>query len=336
MTPEEALLHYSIADIKEIKPITVGLIHATYRVETAVGAYILQRLHPMLAHPSLTADYEAVTDHLAAKKQACQRVVRTAGGELTIPDEECADRSWRLLTFVPGRVYETLSGAKRARECGAAVGRWHGALADIPYRFASALKFHPYAVEKFYKDFLRVTKKFGRTAPALLAPVKKEVSFLTTAIPKLFFPKNLPARTVHGDLKITNFVFDERGAKVRSVIDLDTCAKFPVALEFGDALRSWCGRAEDDPKNKFNTAMYRAALAGYTAAVGKNISERELKYIPAGVKLLTLNLASRFLKDYFEDSYFGYNPKKYKTRRAANLARALGQLALFRDLEKKI
>lgn len=336
MTPEEALLHYTISEVREIKPITIGLIHATYRVETKDGTYILQQLHPMLAHPSLTADYEAVTDQLSANGQACQQVVRTSGGELTIPDEESDERSWRLLVFVPGRVYETLSGAKRARECGAAVGKFHGALTNFPYHFASALKFHPYDVEKFYKDFLRVTKKFNRTTPALMASVKKEVVFLTAALPKLFLPKNLPARTVHGDLKITNFVFDERGARVRSIIDLDTCAKFPIALEFGDALRSWCGRAEDDPKNKFNTAMYRAAIAGYTEAAGKNISERELKYIPAGVKLLTLNLASRFLKDYFENNYFGYNTKKYNTRRAANLARTRGQLALFRDLEKKI
>lgn len=349
MTPEDTLIHYSLPSVREIKPVTVGLIHATYKVEvesdsvkrgargaTTPTTYILQRLHPMLAHPSLTEDYEAVTEALAAGGLTAQRVVRTAAGELTVPDDESSDRSWRLLTYVPGRVYETLSGATRARECGGAVGQFHVALARMPYTFKSALKFHPYNAPKFYKDFVRVTKKFEQRAGDLFAPVKKEVEFLLRTVPKFFLPAGVPKRVVHGDLKITNFVFDEAGRHVRALIDLDTCAKFPIAAELGDAMRSWCGRAEDDPHNSCNKAIFQAAVDGYCSAVGDRMTPYEKKLIPQGAKLITINQALRFLKDYFEDFYFGYDTKKYKTRRAANLARARGQLALFRDMEKKI
>lgn len=169
-----------------------------------------------------------------------------------------------------------------------------------------------------------------------MEPVRAEVEFLAREIPKLMLPAGLPARVVHGDLKISNFVFDETGREVRTIIDLDTCARFPVLLELGDALRSWCGHAEDDPKNKFNAALYRAAVAGYVGGAPGFLSAREQKLLPRAVKLIALNLASRFMRDYFEDNYFGFDAKKYKTRRAANLARARGQIALYRDMAAKI
>lgn len=335
MTPENVLIHYGIRAPRRVKAISVGLIHATYKIDAADGAeFILQRMHPMLSDESLTADYAAVTEHLAERGVIAQEVLHTVDGALTVRDDEFSDRAWRLLTFVPGSVVEVVETAARAKACGAAVAEFHEALADLKYRFKSKLALHPYDVEKFYKAFARVAKKFAKDP--LMEEVAADVKFLLAEIPKLMLPVGLPSRVVHGDLKISNFVFDETGHEVRTIIDLDTCARFPVLLELGDALRSWCGRAEDDPKNRFNAALYRAAVAGYVDAAPKFLSARERKLLPRAVKLIILNLASRFLRDYFEDNYFGWNAKKYSTRRAANLARARGQIALYRDMAAKI
>lgn len=335
MTPENALIHYGIRGARRVKPISVGLIHATYKVDAADGAeYVLQRLHPMLSDESLTADYAAVTEHLAERGVIAQEVLHTTNGALTVRDDEFPDRAWRLLTFIPGSVVEVMDSARRAKACGAAVGEFHVALADLKYKFKSRLALHPYDVEKFYRAFAKTVTKFGRDP--LMKDVAIDVAFLMREIPKLMLPAGLPARVVHGDLKISNFVFDETGREVRTIIDLDTCVRAPILLELGDALRSWCGRAEDDPRNKFNAALYRAAVAGYMTGAPGFLSAREVKLLPRAVKLIALNLASRFMRDYFEDDYFGFNAKKYKTRRAANLARARGQIALYRDMVKKI
>jgi Ser/Thr protein kinase RdoA (MazF antagonist) len=335
MTPENVLIHYGVRAPRRVKAISVGLIHATYKVEAEDGAeFILQRMHPMLSDASLTEDYAVVTEHLAERGVIAQEVMHTTDGALTVRDDEFPDRAWRLLTFVPGTVVSVLSKAAEARACGTAVGEFHQALADLKYKFKSKLALHPYDVEKFYKAFAKTIKKFGKDP--LMEPVAADVKFLLREIPKLMLPSDLPKRVVHGDLKISNFVFDETGAEVRTIIDLDTCARFSVLLELGDALRSWCGHAEDNPKNKFNAGFYRAAVTGYENGAPGFLSSREKKMLPRAIKLITLNLASRFLRDYFEDNYFGFDSKKYKTRRAANLARARGQIALYLDIKKKL
>ncbi len=334
MKPEDALIHYDIGAVRKISPISIGLIHSTYKIKAAAGDFILQQLHPMLSHPSLTEDYAAVTQQLAAAGVTAQSVIKTRDGALTVADESAAERTWRLLSFVPGSVIELMETAGQARACGAAVGQFHAGLAGMKYKFKSTLAFHPYDSAKFYRAFKAVAKKFAHDP--LMEPVREEVEFLLRVLPKTALPSGLPKRVVHGDLKITNFVFDAAGKSVRAIIDLDTCAKFPVLYELGDALRSWCGRAEDDPHNKFNAAFYRAAVEGYSAGAPGFLSARERRLLPRALKHITLTQACRFLRDYFEDNYFGWNAKKYSSRRAANLARARGQIAFWKDQEKKL
>ena len=51
---------------------------------------------------------------------------------------------------------------------------------------------------------------------------------------------------VHGDLKISNLIFDAAGKAV-GIIDFDTLLVHARAIDLGDALRSWCNwTAEDD------------------------------------------------------------------------------------------
>lgn len=335
MTPEEALIHFRISEWRSVKPITTGLLHATYKIDGTDGnEYVLQRVHPVVAAPEATADYATITEHLRAAGFPAQRVVPTATGALTVPDDDDAHRCWRLMTFVPGRVIETIGSVRQARACGAAVGRWHQAMTN----FKTALQFswdsHPYNTKKFYARFVKVAKKFARDP--LMEPVRADVDLMLKQHPRSLPPAGLQSRLVHGDLKITNFVFDEKMHDVRAIIDLDTCARFPVSLELGDAMRSWCGRNEDDPRNRFNTAVYHAAVDGYTHAAPGLLGARELRALPRTVTHIILNQAMRFMMDYFEDNYFGYNTRKYETRRAANLARARGQMALWKDAVKKL
>ena len=93
---------------------------------------------------------------------------------------------------------------------------------------------------------------------------------------------------------------------------------------------------EDDAKNVFRLEIFKAGWNGYAKSAEGFISARERKLVPKSVATITLELASRFLADYFEDNYFGWDDSRYPSRRAHNLARARGQLALYRDIQKKM
>jgi hypothetical protein len=105
--------------------------------------------------------------------------------------------------------------------------------------------------------------------------------------------------------------------------------------ELGDAFRSWCGRAEDDPHNGIDLEFFAAAWKSYLGAAGDFITEKEVHSVYEGICLISLELAARFLTDYFEDTYFGWDANRYPNRQAHNLARCRGQIALYRDVVKK-
>jgi len=139
---------------------------------------------------------------------------------------------------------------------------------------------------------------------------------------------HLPSRIIHGDLKISNLRFT--GDTATSLIDLDTLQRGTLDAELGDALRSWCNRsAEDDPEPSFDLGLFEAAMRGYVAgARGLPLTKAEWASIVPGVERITLELASRFVRDALEERYFGWNPA-YGTPGEHNLvrARAMTELA---------
>ena len=77
-------------------------------------------------------------------------------------------------------------------------------------------------------------------------------------------------------------------------------------------------------------------MRGYLANSKGLLSEREQALIPQVCKLVMLGLATRFLNDYIDDSYFGWDEARYNTRKDHNKARALGQISLYRSYIKLI
>lgn len=221
-----------------------------------------------------------------------------------------------------------------ARACGEIYAKFHRVMDGFPYRFKSTKILHE--TEKVYAAFEKATANGSRRLqPALYEEVKNEIDFIRRELPKFFLPSTLPMRVIHGDPKISNILFDSKG-QAKAIIDLDTCNRRPLLVELGDALRSWCGGAEDDPRNSFSLPIFRAAWAGYKKGAGDMMTKRELQYVPKAIGTITLELAARFLTDYFDDNYFGWDFSRYPSRRAHNLARARGQIAEFLDYQKKL
>jgi Ser/Thr protein kinase RdoA (MazF antagonist) len=322
--PKSILGNYSIGKVKSIALITTGLVHSTFAVKTDQGQFILQKLHAALASQAIAKDFLAVTRFLESEGFQTPKCVLTKSGDVLVKDGKTR---WRMQTRIAGKTVDVLKDRSMAREAGEIYARFHNVLDKIDYKFKSNKILHE--TEKVYEKFLHVIKNRN------IAEVQNEVEFLKREMPKYFLPTNLPMRVIHGDPKVSNILFSRDG-KAKAIIDLDTCNRRPLLVELGDAFRSWCGNEEDDPQNKFCLRMFQSAWGGYKKGAEGFITARERKLVPKAIGTITLELACRFMTDYFEDNYFGWDSSRYPSRKAHNLARARGQIREFESYKEKL
>lgn len=299
-----------------------GLINDTWRVECPRGGFVLQRLHPVFAG-TVNDDIDALTTHLAGQGLVTPRVVRTDAGTTWVEHE---GRPWRLLTLVPGgHAHDRVESLPLARSAGELVGRFHAALGGFEHRYA----FTRTGVHDIARHLTRLEGALSAHRDHRLfeqvAPLAGRLLEQAAQLPAL---TGLPRRHIHGDLKISNLLFtpDERGL---CLVDLDTIASGLWAHEMGDALRSWCNPlGEDTATPRFSTETFAAAMHGYAPEMRERVGREEREPLPTTVAAICLGLASRFLTDALEESYFGWNPGRFATRGEHNLLRARGQAAL--------
>ena len=133
-------------------------------------------------------------------------------------------------------------------------------------------------------------------------------------------------------LTYTNDIFTSYA--VSSVIDLDTIMPGLSLYDFGDSIRFGAATAaEDEPdtsKMELDLHLFEVYTRGYLEAATA-LTEKEVQMLPMGALVVTLELASRFLKDYLDgDLYFNI---KYPDH---NLVRTRCQIALAKDMLKKM
>jgi Ser/Thr protein kinase RdoA (MazF antagonist) len=311
------------------EPIPVGLINETYRVKTASGLYILQKLHPIFA-PAVNADILAVTDYLSKKKFVTPRLIKTDSGDLwALEDNQC----WRMISYVEGHTFDQIKNPDLAYSAGRLVGRFHKALFDFEYDYRSIrsnVHDTPVYLERLERNLAQnpnhpYFERVSNIGHRLIKDARK--------IPNLW---KLPARHSHGDLKISNVIFNSKQEAV-CLIDLDTLGKMPWALEMGDAFRSWCNQQGENQSNSiFDQAIYEATLKGYQEETWDCWTKTEKESLIHGIKLVPLELCSRFLIDIFEDHYWKWDTEKFETRAEHNWVRAMSQWTLYEDILRKL
>lgn len=320
---EQVLRQYAIGAVEAVVPVRSGLMHGTWFVDTDQGRFVLQRLHHKLSTPEIVADYRAVTEHLAARGMLAPRLLLTRSGA---PVARHDDRLWRLATFVPGETRDRVTSAAEAEEGARALARFHRAMADIDHEFGSQ---HPLHDTAGHLARLRAAAADPAYAPHRAA-IQAEIDAVLRRLPALLPPSDLPRRVVHGDPKISNVLF--RNGRAVGLIDLDTCNRHTVLVDLGDAVRSWCRDGGEDERQRFELDRFEAILRGY-AAEAPTLTPAEVALLPRAGLMITLELASRFLRDALEDHYFAWDPDRYPDRRAHNVARARGMLYLADDME---
>jgi Ser/Thr protein kinase RdoA (MazF antagonist) len=296
---------------------------------------VLQRLHRVFA-AEVNLDIEAVTAHLAACGLETPRLLATSdGGRWHVQPGGV----WRALSYVPGTTLHRIEQPGTARAAAALCGRFHRALDTLAHDYAFARA----GVHDTPAHLARLRERVEAGAPGgevdrdaaeLLAAARALGRDILDAAARLPPLADLPLRHTHGDLKISNVLFfPGEPERARCLVDLDTLGRQSLAYELGDAMRSWCNpRGEDEVDVHVDEAIFAAAMAGYREGAGARPPAAAPASIVPGLETVCVELAARFCRDVFDDSYFGWNPQRFPSRRAHNLIRAHSQLALARSV----
>ncbi len=311
------------------QPLGTGLINATFLVVGGGRPVVLQRLHPSF-DAKVNLDLDTVTTLLHSQGLPTPRLVKTDAGAFETTD--VGGQLWRAQTYVPGTAFDQLQSPAHAEEAGALVAQFHAALADATIAYQKERR-NAHNTETHVR-FLETTldAQRGHRLYDQVAPLAASVLRALSPLPSF---DALPERHAHGDLKISNLLFDDK-QKGLCLVDLDTLAPMRWPHEMGDALRSWCNLSgEDHDASTFNLEFLKAALNGYASMAGDTISDAERDLLITGVHTICLELAARFLADALNETYFGWNPDRFPTRADHNLVRGRGQLTLAEDLVRQ-
>lgn len=303
----------------QIAPLPGGLINKTFVVsERATPIAVLQQLHPIFG-ADVNLDLEAVTSHLAARGLVTPRLIRPLDRTAWV---EHGGRVWRALSYVEGETVHAVPSPAWAEAGGRLVGRFHRAVADLDYDY----RFTRAGVHDTAAHLGKLRDRIVASADVEATELGQEILAAAAALPEM--PKTR-TRHVHGDLKISNLIFRQAPLTGVCLVDLDTFAKGTLAFELGDAMRSWCNPSGEDAGSiRFDLPIFTAALGGFRAEAGSLVTRDELVSVVVGLETVCIELAARFAVDVFDDSYFGWDAARFPTRRAHNLVRARGQLAL--------
>jgi len=361
---------FLIRKIKQMKPITAGNINSTYRAEADDATYILQRINKnVFTKPEeVMQNIRRVSRFLEKKvlyeggnpSREVLHPIDTLDGTRFLIDDD--GDYWRMYDCIEGaRTYDNIDNPEVFYKVGGAFGRFQKRLADY-----SAENLHEaipdfHNTPKRYTDFelAVLADKAGR-----LQAIKGQRNHpLKLAIDKILSSKEeirilelgklsgeLPIRVTHNDTKINNVMIDDKTGEAICVIDLDTVGPDTALVDFGDAIRSGANKAGEEPENiedaRMDMELFEAYTRGYldeTLVVTKDgkvntdpkvgLTQNEISLLHKAPKILTLELAMRFLGDYLNgDEYF-----RLKEGQPAdlNFKRGLVQLHLAEDMIEK-
>ncbi|MBW3041670.1 phosphotransferase [Prochlorococcus marinus] len=330
--------------------ISSGLINKTYIVEHLYkgikSKFILQSLSNIFESPEkVTMNHMLITEHLKnkinggylkfdQKRWETPNLIRCKSNNLFIFPYQ--SEFWRAMVYIDKTFcLDVLEDDLMAYQTGIGLAKFHLSCSDLD---SSKLKdniknFHN---TKYYLDQYIMAIKDSMYLD-LDNEIKKRVQFLIISISnhlryieRLLISLNkesIDHNIIHGDPKLSNFLFDVPKKYVVSLIDLDTVSSGYFLTDLADCIRSICNLAGEEPaKNEnicFDITSCRYFLKGYRSIMNAKL-DSSFKLLPEFIYLLIFELSIRFLTDFLQSNR--YFEIRYSTH---NLYRAEVQFSLL-------
>lgn len=334
-------------DIVDVEEITTGHINRTYHLKTnALRSYILQKVNTIIFKDTegLMNNIALVTSHLQKKLTESGRNADREALQL-IPTKDgntylsLADEVWRVyLTIENAKTYDRATSDEMFCEVGRAFGSFQRELADFD---ASQLCETIPAFHDTVQRYAYFEEVVARDVAARRAEVEAEITFFMERKKHAGFivdgirEGRFPLRVTHNDTKLNNIMIDDETGKGICILDLDTVMPGSVLADFGDAIRFGASTAAEDETDLSLVYMdidkFSAFAKGFVGGLEGSLTENEVRALPMGAYMMTLECGLRFLTDYLNgDTYFRI---KHPTH---NLDRARNQMKLVADMEVKM
>jgi len=352
---EKILTNYDIeGTLIEVKENNSGNINNTYvasfkKEDGTIKKYLIQKINTtVFTEPhKLMKNIDGVTSYL--KKQLAKEfdtthqvleVVKTKNNKLLCYVNEAGERDYfRIYEYIENAVtYDYSTDKDIVFNTGKAFGNFQKLLRNYPMsKLEETIKdFHN--TDKRYKKLIEDIKidSEGRTlevAKEIVSIIMREE--ICSLITEQLGTQEVPYRVTHNDTKVNNVMMNKDTGDFQAVIDLDTVMPGSLLFDYGDGIRSTASTAKEDEtdlrKVSINLELFEAYTDGYLSEMAPYMTYEELSLMGESIRVITLELAIRFLNDYINgDTYFKTNYEKH------NLDRARNQLALVLDIESKL
>lgn len=337
-------------DIKELNPINNGIINTTYVVKTDdkgnTNKYLLQKINTSIfTEPfKLMKNIENVTKYISLNDSESKDTINVIKAKNGLPLYVTSDpfshkEYYRVYNYIDNTIsYNKSEKTEIVYNTGKAFGHFCKVLRDYPIN----------DLEEIIKDFHNTKKRYDKLIETYkLNPVNrnnrafKQISEIISreeecsVLVNLLEDDKIPYRVTHNDTKVNNVLMDSVTKEPVAVIDLDTVMKGSGLYDYGDGVRSAASNALEDETNLnnvyINMDMFKAYTDGYLSEMAPYLNEEEILNMANSIKIITLELAIRFLDDYLSgDTYFKTNYDDH------NLDRCKNQLKLVNDIDEKL
>ncbi len=336
--PSAAFAFQTVGKPVSCKEFGSGHINTTLKVETDAGrTYILQRINQYVFQKpvELMENAQAITEHLRKKDPDPRHTIHftLANDGLCYHFDEDGE-FWRMYEFVDGVSLDSPESETDFYQSALAFGNFQTLLADFP-----AESLHV-TIPNFHNtvDRYRLLRESIEADPCgRLKDVTAEVDFLmrhellACTLQRMLEQGMLPLRVTHNDTKLNNVLLDENTREYLCVLDLDTVMPGLSLYDYGDSIRFGAASTgvEESQDICLDLHLFEVYTRGFLSAA--SLTDTELEMLPLSAIAITIELATRFLKDHLDgDRYFKIS---YPNQ---NLERTRGQIRLAADMLRKL
>jgi Ser/Thr protein kinase RdoA (MazF antagonist) len=321
-----------------VSPIGNGHINKTYKITTANGSFILQKINKkVFRNPDVIASNLEYTRKYLARTHPDYLFIsplRSADGKTLVYDPD--GEPWRLYPYIDDTfTVDDVQSVDQAYEAARSFGRFGRLMKGCDLsRFRPTIdRFHDLALRyDQFQSALNAADTRSKTSAA--EEIKKAIGFqkFVERYNSVIASRTLVPGIFHNDTKINNVLFDSSSRKAIAVIDLDTVMEGYFIYDLGDLVRTVVSPVSEEERDlgkiSVRREFYNALLDGYLSEMGDAISKEEKALASFAGIMMTYIMALRFLADFLRG-----NTYYHITYPDQNLVRARNQLRLIELLE---